>query len=838
MAVSEAPRRGTAEAGGSGALLAVLAVALVAAAVVYLFLPPERADDVVLACLGVLATVGVMCLFAAVAGLLKPFRDPTAARGQAQWAADFLGALSDGALLTSRSGEPITANAAYLRLTGAESPEDLKPIERLFSNDPDAAEAVYRLSSAATQGRRASEEIRLPSGIDGRSEGARWYRVRANPVSEEGGAIGWLIADITRERARQENIYQELQNAIDYLDHAPAGFFSVEADGRLRYLNATLAEWRGIDLAEFEPGKRNIGEFMSPETLSLLSAEPPGRDGEVVAPIDLDLIRANGTRLPVRLLHRVSVAADGAVGASRTLVLRTRADGEGAAANLAAARFSRFFNHTPLAIAAVDRAGRLGLTNARFMMLFARPGEKRPERLVDVVVPADRPALAATIEAAVMGQSEIPAVEASFAADPSRSGRFYVSPVIDGHGDSDAAIVYALETTEQRALAAKLAQSQKMNAVGQLAGGIAHDFNNVLQGIIGFADLLLRSHPPSDPSFGDIMQIKQNASRAAGLVRQLLAFSRQQTLRPKVLDLPDVLSDVSVLLARLLGERVSLTFHDEPGLWPVKADANQLEQVIVNLAVNAKDAMPDGGSLAIRTANVPAQAAREWESAGLPAGDWVMISVTDTGTGMTPEVQAKIFDPFFSTKEVGKGTGLGLSTVYGIVAQTGGHILVESKPGLGTTFRIFLPRHFAGAGVEREEAPAPPAHAPTDLTGAATILLVEDEDTVRLPVARTLKDQGYTVHEAASGLEALDKLAAIDGRVDLVITDVVMPEMDGPTLVDRIRETHPTVRVIFMSGYAEDVFANRVQLAVGTSFLSKPFSLKDMGVAVKRVLGT
>ena len=281
-----------------------------------------------------------------------------------------------------------------------------------------------------------------------------------------------------------------------------------------------------------------------------------------------------------------------------------------------------------------------------------------------------------------------------------RHFRFYVNAVADGaggEGAEEAAIVYAVETTEQKALEIKMAQSQKMQAVGQLAGGIAHDFNNVLTAIIMASDLLLTNHRPSDPSFPDIMNIKQNANRAASLVRQLLAFSRKQTLRPEVLNLTDVLADLRMLLSRLVGNDIKLKVDHGRDLWPVKADIGQFEQVIVNLAVNARDAMPEGGELTIRTRNVTTDECKQFGYRELAAADYVLVEIEDTGTGIAPEVIEKIFEPFFTTKEVGKGTGLGLSMVYGIIKQTGGFIYCDSEVGKGTIFRIFLPRHVPGA---------------------------------------------------------------------------------------------------------------------------------------------
>ena len=506
------------------------------------------------------------------------------------------------------------------------------------------------------------------------------------------------------------------------------------------------------------------------------------------------------------------------------------------AGRLAEARFARFFNNTPMAIASIDRERRIALTNARFVLLFGKSGAAgRP--LAELVQESDRPGLAAAIDAALARQGEIPAVDAGLAEDAERSARFFVSPILEADEGEDAAVVYALETTEQRALESQFAQSQKMQAVGQLAGGIAHDFNNVLTAIIGFSDLLLTSHRPSDPSFQDIMNIRQNANRAAGLVRQLLAFSRRQTLRPRVIKLREVLSEISVLLDRLLGETIELQVVHGEGIWPLKADLNQLEQVIVNLAVNARDAMPQGGKLTIRTANVAEAESHSFREQGFKPGDYVLLEVADTGIGMSGEVMEKIFEPFFTTKGVGEGTGLGLSTVYGIVKQTGGYIYVESKPGAGTTFRMLFPRHAEQRAEESAAAESDErAAAPADLTGSASILLVEDEEAVRAFAGRALSARGYTVYEAASGPEALDLLKDIVNPLDLVISDVVMPGMDGPTLMRELRLRQPDVKIIFVSGYAEDVFERNLPEDESYQFLPKPFSLKELATTVKETL--
>jgi two-component system cell cycle sensor histidine kinase/response regulator CckA len=397
-------------------------------------------------------------------------------------------------------------------------------------------------------------------------------------------------------------------------------------------------------------------------------------------------------------------------------------------------------------------------------------------------------------------------------------------------------VLYAIDATEQKALELKFAQSHKMEAVGKLAGGVAHDFNNVLTAIIGFSDLLLQTHRQTDPSYRDIMNIKSSANRAAGLVRQLLAFSRRQTLQAEVLELGEVLTDLSALLNRAMGERIELKILSGRDLWYVKADKTQFEQVIINLAVNARDAMPDGGCLTIRTRNLSERESLKHAASGVAAGEYVLIEVEDAGVGMTPEVMAKIFEPFFSTKEVGKGTGLGLSTAYGIVKQTGGYIFADSEVGKGTTFRVYLPRHI----VENEDEIAQPREkakeGPRDLTGSGRVLLVEDEDVVRQVAARALSRQGYEVLEAGTGVEALEVMAREKGRVDIVVSDVIMPEMDGPTLLKELRKTNPGLKFIFISGYPDDAFKKSLDENEAYTFLPKPFTLPQLAAKVKEQL--
>ncbi len=392
------------------------------------------------------------------------------------------------------------------------------------------------------------------------------------------------------------------------------------------------------------------------------------------------------------------------------------------------------------------------------------------------------------------------------------------------------------DATELKTLEAQFVQSQKMQAVGQLAGGVAHDFNNLLTAINGHCDLLMMRHNKGDPDHGDLQQIRQNANRAAGLVRQLLAFSRKQTLRPKVLDLRDVLDDLVHLLNRLLGARVSLEVACDDDLHPVRVDERQLEQVIVNLVVNARDAMPEGGEVRLSARNVTLDADMKRDRAVIPKGDYVLVEVRDSGTGIPVDKIDKIFEPFFTTKKLGEGTGLGLSTVYGIVKQTGGYIFANSTIDVGTTFQLYLPDHVQSAKEEVQVAASkttPVDSNPTDLTGRGVVLLVEDEAPVRSFAARALQLRGYTVLEADCGEAALDMLGDLDLEIDLFLSDVIMPGLDGPSWVEQALKNRPNVPTIFVSGYSEDAFGEGRAEIPNSTFLPKPFSLNELTEKVK-----
>jgi two-component system cell cycle sensor histidine kinase/response regulator CckA len=837
MAVQEPGRRG-----GSIVLVLLVAGCIVAAAVALMTLGRTQAQPYILGLLALLAMVGLFNLFAYAAGIIR-FADRAADDPVKGRIAD--GAY-DGLAVTDARGHVVYSNDAYLALTGAASALDVRPVERVFIGNPDVSEAVFRLLKAAREGKRQQEEVRI-AGTDGAH--GRWLRMRVRPLGEgkrDAKYAVWSIADITRDRERQEDVFQELQHAIEYLDHAPCGFFSVGPSGDVVYVNATLANWLDYDLAEIGSGGLKLADIVSGDGAALLTSIPPV-PGEVRTEVfDIDLRMRGGKTMPVRLYHKLAFGADGAPGASRTLVISRARDERADPQRAAEVRFMRFFDHTPMAIATVDRGGVVVRANARYAKLaqgLSADGAAG-KSIFRAVSERDRHLVIAAINQAAEGQGDIAPVEVLLDGGKERWGQFFVTAVEEDERDTEAAIVYLLETTERRALENQINQSQKMEMVGQLAGGIAHDFNNVLSAIMMATDFLLNAHKPTDPSFQDIMQIKQNANRAAALVRHLLAFSRKQTLRPQVLDLGESLSDIENLLKRLIGEKVRLEVVHGRDLWPIKVDLSQFEQVIVNLAVNARDAMPDGGKLTVRTANLTSEESGRLAYKGMPPADYVRIDITDTGTGIPADIVDKIFEPFFSTKEVGKGTGLGLSTVYGIVKQTGGFIYVDSEAGKGTSFHIFLPRHQPALEVQAEPSAAhgaakePPAEAKprTDLTGQGTILLVEDEEGLRSLNARGLRSRGYSVVEASNGIEALEVLEEKNGAVDLVVSDVVMPEMDGPTLLKSMRERNPDLKIIFVSGYAEDAFEKSLPENQQFAFLPKPFTLSQLVAAVKETM--
>ena len=809
-----------------------LAVAFAAIAALAMLLPASLMPSIVLLGVAFLAVLGVMFLFSMALG----FIDLTSRTSGDLFARAFVDADGSGTLVTDTDSRVLYANRAYADLTGAVSARDVRTVERVFADEPAASEIVYRLTQDLGDGRGGARDVRVACGLNGEGgQGAAWYRLSCRPLAlpevAGGGSdvVVWRLTDVTRERADQERSFRELQHAIDYLDRAPAGFMTTDADGAIVYLNATLAEWLGIDLTDFKPRSLKLDELRRGGAWNVT------RTGDGTQVSDCDLLVRDGSVLEARM--RTIVSGDAAAGdMTRTLVLdraalRLEEGGE------AAARAVRVFNASPMAIASLARDGVILQSNAAFSRTFHRDGV-RPGNLAELAGGSGE-TLGRAFEAVCEGRTVDP-IEVTTASG--EVIRVHLSAPGCGEADDEAevAILHALEVTEQRRLEREISRGEKMKAVGLMAGSIAHDFNNVLQVILFCTDQLLQTHRPSDKAHGDLTQIKNTSNKAASLVRQLLAYSSRQTLRPQILSLPDVIADMSLMLSKAGGDRVEIDIRHGRDLWPLSADLAQIEQVIMNLCVNARDAIlekgEEGGRVSLRTSNLPLAKLRETiDHPDVPLGDYVMLEVSDTGTGMSKEVMDRIFDPFYTTKKEGEGTGLGLSTVYGIVQQSGGFVHPVSQEGVGTTFRVLLPRR-------EGEVQAPVVKAEKtktrsrDLAGNARILFVEDEDLVRSLGVRSLKGKGYTVHEAEDGEDALEQLE--DLEVDLIISDVMMPAMDGPTLFRHVRERFPDMPFIFASGYAEDNFERSLPNAEEArfDFISKPYSLDALATKVKDAL--
>lgn len=707
--------------------------------------------------------------------------------------------------ITDADGRLVSANAAYgLRAAGFPTPLDLVPPGIPGHDELRAAAAAARRDGTGF----ADLELTGEDGL------ARRLRMTVRPAEQGRDYLLWTLR---RERVDKavDDVREMLQGLLGtWLGRA--GFACVMADdaGRVLAGNAAFREMIGRQ----PPGVgSNLGGMIRMESggSAFVEADTGTMEPRVV-PVAL-------SRLPL------SEDADAESAEAYLFLLRER-EPQHVAEEHPPADLPQLMGVLPIGLAMADRDGQLVFMNEAF-----RAAAGISEDHEGLLYPSDL----------VSDDDKTPVsnlVRRALAAEGVRDLRVRLKhrpddPVMLTIGrapwSGGPAVVLSLkDNREQVKLERQITQATKMQAVGQLAGGVAHDFNNILTAIIGYCDLMMMRHAPGDPDFDDINQVRQNANRAANLVRQLLAFSRQQTLRPQLLQVSDIVGELSHLLKRLLGERVSLKVEHGRGLDPVRADPGQMEQVIINLAVNARDAMPAGGELTIRTFAVGPLETKRLRREGMPPGDYVAIAVEDTGTGIPADVQTKIFEPFFTTKEVGRGTGLGLSTVYGIVKQTGGFIFADSVEGEGTTFTIYLPAQEAPVEVPAQRR----ARAVEDIAfGSGTILIAEDEAMVRAVAQRALTRKGYDVITAENGEEALEKLAAMDVPPDLLVTDVVMPVMDGPTLVAKARETYPGLKIIFMSGYAEEQLRSSVEID-DAGFLAKPFSVAEVAETVREAL--
>jgi two-component system cell cycle sensor histidine kinase/response regulator CckA len=697
------------------------------------------------------AAAGALGVTCAVLGGLLYFGRGTGAPGGAEpMQGQALNALRLAALVADESGAPVWSNVAWRQMAGETRGNVATLIRASLAGGAgvDSAAGIAALEAACARRSAASVELAFaaPGG------GVELRRVEVTPLSGATRAMLWTMDRVTAAPSGDPGVVED-GRVSDFLGDAPLGFYSLDADGRIVGANDTFAAWLGVEREALEGGGRRLVEFI---------VEGASPDAPVHAPFAHDgdethgevvIQGESGRRFRASMIQTVIRRPDGAVTA-RALVRDLTGEQEHAEAlRQSEERFHRFFDEAPIGIVLLDARGEITEYSTAFGAMIGSPGGAAVGRsLVACGIQDDRDRVAQWIAGAVAGKETQP-LQATLVGGHTKVNASLFARRMEGRdGGCDGLVVHALDQTEQRNLETQFFQSQKMDLVGKLAGGIAHDFNNLLTAMIGFCDLLLQRHSAKDQSFGDIMQIKQNANRAANLVRQLLAFSRQQTLQPRVLDLTDILAELSHLLRRLIGANITLDMVHGRDLGHIKADQSQLEQVIINLAVNARDAMDGGGTLSIRTRAVTAGEFADLPHGPLPAGEYVMLAVKDTGCGITKENLDQIFEPFFTTKAVGSGTGLGLSTVYGIVKQTGGHIFVDSAPGEGAAFTIYLPRVAAAeVAAEAEQQEEARVAARRDLTGAGTVMLVEDEDAVRMFGARALRNKGYTVVEASSG---------------------------------------------------------------------------------------
>jgi two-component system, cell cycle sensor histidine kinase and response regulator CckA len=790
-------------------------------------------DAIGLATLVLLATTGLFFVFGVLAGYVQ--LDAGGARGRmGEVVADHTVATE----IAADDGSILFCNRSAALLRGPA----LGSLEAALSAMPGASDAAYRLARAASRHEAHSEVVATPAALDGT---VKWLHVQVEPfqapvlISDARRLVRWSATDISAQRQTELSLRAAVAARDAFLDKLPVGVARVGANGIVTDMNT---EMRRILRSDSDRAVY-LSDLLANGGADLVvaarkrSADPANAlsNGAAKAHV-LDLVREDGTVAPARLLLDV-----GAGHTNEQTIVAIEESGRTAGATSNDDRIQRLLNGAPFGIATIDQDGCVINANSAFQRMFPEvDGSSRSivRRLTATASADQRKAVETALVRALSGRATASAIEV-VAGDAQTARSLLINPLTDGLDPRETAVIFVADATEHKALELKFAQSQRMEAVGKLAGGIAHDFNNVLTVIIGLADLLLQTRRPTDSGYQDLIQIRDNGRRAANMVKQLLAFSRKQTLEPEVIAVNELLQDFAFTFKKTIGEQIDVKYLPTRDLWTVKADRTQLDQVFLNLAVNAKDAMPSGGRLRLRSRNITERESLKFGGVGMLAGEYVLIEVEDNGSGMTPDVMAKIFEPFFTTKDVGKGTGLGLSTVYGIIKQTGGFIYPLSDVGRGTTFRVFLPRHVVTEADAAEAAAAADAkkkEQPRDLTGTGRVLLVEDEDGVRSFAVRALQRQGYEVIEAISGADALDVLAEADGKVDLIVSDVIMPEMDGPTMYTEMLKTYPGLKIIFMSGYPSDAFERTLDPKAEFAFLQKPVNLATLAAKVKEVI--
>ena len=729
-------------------------------------------------------------------------------------------------LITDKDDNVVYSNIRFEKLLPEHTDITLDAFSEIFTNARKARHAIHHLKEEAFKGHEHS--VDETAYIENRK---RWFHITTKPIKGWKDYIHWRIDDLTEQYEVEDTLRHEREKLSDFMNNAPVGFFSVNETGNFTFMNSKMAKLLALE-EDTALNQGRLHDFLldKPENVEPFEVFEDDDDHQVG---EISMVDKDGRVFKAAITHSIVREKKSGKIRSRSVVYDLTAEHEiEAALQETQDSFERLFEEAPVGICLLARDGAIDAANHSFAKIIGHKSQDVTHKLfTDFIHEDDYKTMSEWIETLFQSHQKSATIEIHLKAPQNPVVQIFARKFRGG----DSMVLHFIDLTEQKSLEQQFTQSQKMQAIGQLAGGIAHDFNNLLTAIIGFCDLLLLRHKPGDPSFSDIMQIKQNSNRAANLVRQLLAFSRQQTLQPKVMDIADVLSELSHLIRRLIGATITLNIehnNSEPG--HIKVDQGQLEQVLINLAVNARDAMPEGGALNITTSFYTNTEEERLETNDLlPAGTWVKIDIQDTGTGIPAEIIDRIFEPFFTTKELGAGTGLGLSTVHGIIHQTGGFLSLDTHIGQGTTFSIFLPIYHPTEednALEKQEKDAGEA----DLTGTAKILLVEDEDAVRGFSARALSNKGYNVLEAMNGQDAMNIIEQEKPELELIITDVVMPEMDGPTMIETLRPQYPDVKIIFMSGYTEDRL--KQQFGDDIHFLPKPFTLKQLATKVKEVL--
>lgn len=738
-------------------------------------------------------------------------------------------------------GNVVMANRAFRGWIDLGSRPVLKALQKRFGGTKEDNQKFKDLYDKLKKGQSVLADLPVKQG----NRIIEWRRIVARPIDGQNRFYHWRFEDISERRRMERAMQDEQHKLVDFMAHAPVGIYSCDQHGRFRFVNDTMADWLQVTPEELVKGDVRVHDILNEapagvSAYALASGSQGEARGEVV------LRRRDGTLFPVAITQTIAPSEDGKSLRTRSIVRDLSPEREWQMAlSVSEYRFQRLFAEAPIGIVLLDSNFVVMECNQAFLHISRQDrAAVISQPVASLIATLDDSATKEELGPVLAGTDLLKPIEVRMESDPEATAHVFAKRFgATGADEGDAQeglMLYFIDVSDQKRLENQFAQSQKMQAIGQLAGGVAHDFNNLLTAMIGFCDLLLQRHKPGDQSFTDIMQIKQNGNRAANLVRQLLAFSRQQTLQPRVINVVDVVDELTNLLRRLIGADINLDMRHGRDVGLVKVDQGQLEQVVINLVVNARDAMESGGKVSLKTSNHIQERVTHHGQDEMPAGRYVAIEVADTGCGIPQDIIQRIFEPFFSTKEIGSGTGLGLSTVYGVVRQTGGFIAVDSVVDKGTCFKVYLPvlaQQEEKAHIEAVEADDNVQEKPApDLTGVGTVLLVEDEDAVRVFSARALKNKGYNVHEACSGEEALVVLAEHGDKIDLIVTDVVMPEMDGPTLYKKMQDKWSHIKVVFVSGYTEDRLREQFTSGEEIHFLGKPFSLKQLAAKVKDLL--